>query len=119
MLEQFLALETQGWRALSSSADAGVEFYSQILRNDALMLFPGGMLVNGKEAILHSFGAQPWRSFQIEDARLLELTEASVALVYRVTAEREGQDPYIALVSSTYVRTGQNWKLAVHQQTPA
>jgi hypothetical protein len=39
-------------------------------------------------------------------------------LVYSVVAQREGLEPYSAVVSSTYVRRDGEWKLAFHQQTP-
>lgn len=32
--------------------------------------------------------------------------------------ELEEQEPYVALVSSTYVRDECGWRLVVHQQTP-
>ena len=32
--------------------------------------------------------------------------------------EREGSDPYAALISSTYVLREGAWKLALHQQAP-
>jgi len=52
---------------------------------------PGGMLIDGKEKILKSLAAQPWKSFQIEELSNFLIRKCWV-LVYRVTA-REGNAP--------------------------
>ncbi len=117
-MQYLIELEEQGWQALSTEGDAGKEFYSSVLSNDALMLFPGGMLIDGKEKILESLAAQPWKSYQIDNPRVISLSENIGVLVYRVTAQRESSDPYVALISSTYVLSDGTWKLVLHQQTP-
>jgi hypothetical protein len=116
-MQELIDLEERGWQALSSEGEAGKSFYSSVLHDDAVMLFPGGMLISGKENILKSLGTQPWKSFQIEDPRVISLSESAGVLVYRVTAQREGSDPYMALISSTYVLSSGDWKLILHQQT--
>jgi ketosteroid isomerase-like protein len=116
-MDELIELERQGWRALSSQGDAGHKFYASVLREDAVMLFPGGMRIDGRENILASLSSQPWESFEIESPRAVSLTQDAVVLVYRVTARRKGSPPYIALISSTYVQD-RDWKLVVHQQTP-
>jgi ketosteroid isomerase-like protein len=116
-MDELIELERQGWRALSSQGDAGQKFYASVLREDAVMLFPGGMRIDGRENILASLSSQPWESFEIESPRVVSLTHKAVVLVYRVTARRKGSPPYIALISSTYVQD-RDWKLVVHQQTP-
>ncbi|MCA9873891.1 MAG: nuclear transport factor 2 family protein [Anaerolineales bacterium] len=113
-----IELEEQGWQALSSAGDAGKRFYEAILREDAVMVFPGGLRLSGKEAILASLAAQPWQSFQMEEAQTLDLTENAGVVVYQVTAQRAGSAPYEALISSTYVQHNGVWKLVLHQQTP-
>jgi hypothetical protein len=40
-------------------------------------------------------------------------------VVYRVRAQHPGEAPYDAVISSTFVRDGDGWKLAFHQQTPS
>lgn len=59
-----------------------------------------------------------WTSFQIEEPQVISLSKGVEVVVYRVTAQREGSAPYIALVNSTYVLSAGMWKLALHQQTP-
>jgi hypothetical protein len=116
-MQTLIDLETQGWQALSTGAEASKKFYSSILRDDAVMLFPGGTVINGKEKILQSLAAQPWQSFQIENPQIISLSESAGVLIYRVTAQRKGSDPYVALISSTYVLSDGAWKLVLHQQT--
>jgi hypothetical protein len=116
-MDEFIELEKQGWHALSTEGDAGKRFYASVLRNDSVMLFPGGKKIQGRDNILQSLGSQPWESFLIEDAQVFWLTTNAVTLVYTATAQRKGGQPYIALISSTYVRDS-DWKLVVHQHTP-
>jgi hypothetical protein len=116
-MQDLIDLEEQGWQALSSGGEASKNFYSSVLRDDSVMLFPGGMLIDGKEKILKSLVAQPWKSFQIEEPRVISLSESAGVLVYRVTAQREGGDTYVALINSTYVLSNGTWKLVLHQQT--
>jgi hypothetical protein len=116
-MHEVIELEEQGWQALSQHGDAGKKFYASVLRDNAVMLFPGGMRIDGRERILESLGAQPWESFKIENAQVIQLTKDAATLVYKVTARRKGSDAYTALISSTYVRD-KTWQLVVHQQTP-
>jgi ketosteroid isomerase-like protein len=116
-MKELVELERQGWEALSTEGDAGKTFYASVLREDAVMVFPGGMRLEGRDRILQSIGSQPWQTFQIEEPRSVPLSANAVTLIYRARAQREGSEPYAALISSTYVREG-GWKLAVHQHTP-
>ncbi len=118
MLDELLHRETAGWRALSTSLEAAREFYAAVLRDDAVMLFPSGLRLVGKAAILDSFDARPWRGFALESPAVIELGSDAAALTYRVAADGGGSEPYRALASSTYVRDGREWRLALHQQTP-
>lgn len=116
-MEELVELEKKGWQALSMEVGAGKRFYEAILREDAVMLFPNGIRIEGKERILNSLGAQPWKTFHIENVKVVSLSANAATVVYRVTAQREGMHTYSALVSSTYVRD-RKWRLVVHQQTP-
>jgi len=49
---------------------------------------------------------------------VLPVSEQVSILLYRVSARREGSEPYVALVSSTYAHDEDEWKLVLHQQTP-
>ena len=109
-------LEREGWEALSSGR--GGEYYREHLADNALMAFSFGVMTRD-EAIAAMESAPPWASFELKDPRVVELTEDSGVVVYAVEARREGQEPYAAVVSSTFVRHDGAWKLAFHQQTPA
>ena len=109
-------LEREGWEALSSGR--GGEYYREHLADTALMAFSFGVMTRD-QAIAAMESAPPWASFEMKDPRVVELTEDSGVVVYAVEARREGQEPYSAVVSSTFVRQDGAWKLAFHQQTPA
>jgi len=116
-LQCLRALETQGWESLSKGKEAAQEFYRSLLTDDAVMVFPGGLLLRGKEEILKSIGSQPWETFQFEETYEIALAENAGTIIYKVTARRKGSATYIALISSLYVRRDGEWKLALHQQT--
>ena len=119
MQSNLVELEEKGWTALSSGVEESRKFYESILSNQAVMLFPGGLYMNGKAEILKSLAAQPWKSFQIENLEVVSLSENSAVVIYKVTAQREGTEPYKALISSTYALVNGDWKLFVHHQTLA
>jgi hypothetical protein len=51
------------------------------------------------------------------DPRVVTMTEDSAVLLYRAIAQRAGEEPYTAVMSSTFVREVGTWKLAFHQQS--
>ena len=116
-LEQLLVqLEREGWEALSCGR--GGEYYREHLADNALMAFPFGVM--SRDAAIEAIeSAPPWATFEIEDPQVVALTDDSAVVVYRATAQRAGQEPYSAVISSTFVRRDGAWKLAFHQQTPA
>jgi len=117
--DDITTLERNGWKALSTSKAAAEEFYGAVLAEDARMLFPGGIQLAGKRAILDALAAQPWKSFELNDVHEFALGGNVRGLTYRVIANRTGQDEYEAIISSVYVQIEGHWKLALHQQTPA
>ena len=110
-------LERAGWRALSTGGDEAAGFYADVLAKDVLMLLPGGMVIDDRDRVIDSMRGAPWTSFELTDERVLDLSPESAVVAYQATARREGAE-YKALFNSTYVREGNDWKLAVHQQTP-
>lgn len=116
-MQHLLQLEEQGSQALSLSQGFARKFYNDVLRDDAVMVFPGGLILCGKENILADIGGQPWKGFCIQDAQVIALSETAGVVVYKVTAQREAGVPYVALISSTYIEVNETWKLVMHQQT--
>lgn len=111
----FLALEEEGWKALSTTG--GAAYYRECMTDDGIMVFPG--MVLSKDACIAAIEhAAPWSWFRIEEPRTMRLTEDSAIVIYRASAQRDGQPRYTALMSSVYVRRDGAWKLAFHQQTP-
>jgi hypothetical protein len=118
MTEDKLAtLEREGWDALSSHGEAARAFYDRVLDEQVVMLLPGGMVLDDRETIIESMSGQPWARYTLEHLRSFQPTPDIGLVTYGVVAERDGQE-YSALMSSTYVRRKDGWRLAFHQQTP-
>jgi hypothetical protein len=115
MTDRLLQPEGLGWQALSSPGP--VKFCEEWLADDAVLIVPG--MVIDREKFLHAFAdKQPWASHHIEERRALWLTDDSAALIYRVTAQRDGQPAFAAPMTSVYVMRADRCQLILHQQTP-
>lgn len=116
LTQTLIALEDHAWRGLSQGT--GAEFYERNLTPDALMAFPFGLL--DREAAIASLrDAPPWATYQIDDPRVIALTDASAILTYQATAQRTGEEPYLARMTTVFVNVDGTWKTAFHQQTPS
>lgn len=114
-MEELEALERRGWEALSG-AD-GAAYYANVMADDGLMVFPG-ILLDRAQSLRAIAGAPPWASFDLEDVRIVEAGPDGAIVTYRATAQREGEAPYRAWMSSVYARRGGSWRLVLHQQSP-
>ncbi len=65
--DELIALERDGWEALSSSGEAARAFYERVLDRTVVMLLPGGMVLDDRATIVNSMGGQPWSSFELKD----------------------------------------------------
>jgi hypothetical protein len=83
------------------------------------MVFPGSLLIGGKAKILRAIDSQPWRSFRLDRPRVIWLSETAAVVLCGVAAQCESTAPYVALISSAYALREGQWKMVVHQQTPA
>lgn len=115
--EDLVALEREGWAALSTGGDVAAAFYDAVLAEQVLALLPGGLVIHDRAALIDAMAGPPWSSFDLADARVLDLGAGAAVVAYRATAQRDGA-AYTALFNSTYVRRADGWRLAVHQQTP-
>ena len=111
-------LEREGWAALVAGGSAAREFYDRVLDDGpVLMLLPGGLVLEDRGLILQSMGDSPWRSADVGELRVVQPTPDTGLVAYSASAERDGQE-YDALLSSLYVRRGEEWRMVFHQQTP-
>lgn len=116
--DELIDLEERGWRALAMTGQAAGEFYEWVLDDTALMLLPGGIVLDDRSTIVESMSGQPWSSFWLEEMRVLRPTADVGVVACGVVARREGSAEYSALISTSYVRRTNGWKLTLHQQTP-
>jgi hypothetical protein len=111
---ELLGLEEVFWRAAGSR-----EKYADNLAPDAVHVFPGWGVVTDRERVLRSVeDAEPWESFTIDDPQVVALGDDAAALLYTTRANRAGQAPYLAAITTVYRRDEGDWRLVVHQQTP-
>ncbi|MGF2948673.1 nuclear transport factor 2 family protein [Microbacterium alcoholitolerans] len=114
-LDDLLALEREGWDALCGST--GGAFYGDLMSADAVMILVNGMVLD-RDAVAASLGgAPPWDRYELSDARSIPIGAESAALVYRARAERDGEVPFDALMTSVYTRDEDRIRLALYQQT--
>jgi hypothetical protein len=114
--QSLLAIERKGWDALCAST--GDTFYGALMTKDAVMVLANGAVMD-TSAVVEALGqAPPWRTYEISDVRLVRTGTDSSALVYTGTAYREAAEPaFVGMMSSVYVRDGEDWRLALYQQT--
>lgn len=97
---------------------SGPDFYGSSMAPDARMVFPPPVGILAGEEIVEGLKQGPrWQSVDFDEKTETSLGVAAV-LAYKATGNKDGEDPYIALCASTYVKSGGNWVLLAHQQTP-
>lgn len=116
-MTELLEIERAGWDSLCNNT--GSEFYGALMTEDAMMILAGGMALD-RDAVVRSLReAPPWQRYEISKEKLINGGSDLAILVYRGQAAREGMDsPFVAWMSSTYVRRAGSWRLATYQQTP-
>jgi hypothetical protein len=116
LTEELLELEHAGWKSLCDGS--GDAFYGGVMTDDAVMVLANGMVMD-RDTVTSALGeSPPWARYEIEDVRLIEISEDTAALVYTGTGWRdESDEPFVGAMSSVYHRTGNGWKLALYQQS--
>ncbi len=111
-----LGIERRGWDSLCDST--GDVFYGQLMTDDALMVLANGMVL-ARDGVVEALSqSPPWRRHDISDVRLVRTGTDGAALVYVGTAYGdEGGPPFVGAMTSVYVRAGDDWRLALYQQT--
>jgi hypothetical protein len=72
--DELVELEERGWRALADGPQAAAAFYEQSLADEVVMLFPGGIRMADRAAIIASMGGPPWAGYELEDPQVLQPT---------------------------------------------
>lgn len=110
-----LALEQRGWQSLcDGTSDA---FYGSIMTDDGVMVLAGGFALDRAGVVASLADAPRWDHFEISDERVVAVTDDVHTLVYTGSATRGSEPEFRALMSSTYVRVNEEWRLALYQQT--
>ena len=116
-MDELIELERAGWASLCDGT--GDVFYGQTMASEAVMVLADGSVMTRDEVVAALGQAPPWASYEIDDVRVVPIGERSVALVYVGTGHRDGDGPpFVAVMSSVYVKRDDGWKLALYQQTP-
>ena len=114
-LERLAALEHRGWDALCTST--GGAFYGELMTADALMVLVNGMVLDRDQVVASLDGAPAWDDYQLTEPTRVDLGSQAAALTYRATAYRSGEQPFVALMSSSYRLIDGFPRLALYQQT--
>ena len=111
-----IELEKQFWRA-SASRDGA--FYRRRCTPNALFVFPFTVMeLPAYSEALEAIN-DPWHGCQLQDVRLVRLTENSATLLYLATANRlSGRHTYRSFITSVYVQRRNTWLLTHQQHTP-
>lgn len=111
--KDLLNLEEHFWKGEHS-------FYRANVAEEGLMVFPPPAGILSKAEVMESVEkGQRWIDVAFDQVHFQPMTDDAILLVYQAAAYRSGQEgPYRAFISSLYVRDGENWFLAFHQQTP-
>jgi hypothetical protein len=117
LTRELLELEHRGWAALSDGS--GADFYGSLMTDDGVMVLANGAVADRAAVVGSLRNAPPWRRFEIDSARAVRAGADAAVLVYEARAWREESEaPFAGAMTSTYVRTGGRWRLAVYTQTP-
>ncbi len=117
LIDDLQELERAGWEALTT--ESGADFYRDLMTDDGVMLLANGSALGRDDVVETLRESEPWQRFDITDVSVLPITEDVAVLHYRVMAFRSPEaEAFAGRLASTYVRQGDAWKLALHQQTP-
>ena len=95
----------------------GASFYDAHLHAGAVMIFPHMGILDRISIIESLAAASRWTEVEMEE-RHSAAADHTIVLTYLAVARRDTDPPYRAFCSSTYVRTGDDWMMLAHQQTP-
>lgn len=94
----------------------GTDVFRTRLAPTCLMAFPGIGMLEGDEIFESLKDAPRWTSVEMTGRHRLE-TDGLTVVGYTATGRREGEDPYHALCTSTWLNAAGGWRLVQHQQS--
>lgn len=112
--DDLLDLERAGWDSLCRGT--GAAFYGSIMTDDAVMVLANGMVMDRDQVAASLSEAPPWDAYDIDVIRTIPASDDVACLIYVGTGHR-GESTFVGVMSSTYVRHGARWKLALYHQT--
>ncbi|HEX6663536.1 MAG TPA: nuclear transport factor 2 family protein [Gaiellaceae bacterium] len=119
LIEDFIRLETQVWRALANG-DADAD--GRMLSDDFLGVYPTGF-ADRTDHIGQLADGPTIATFALHDARMIAVSESAVMLSYRAEFEHRTSDVPSGMqamyVSSLWCRRGGKWLNVFSQDTPA
>lgn len=98
--------------------DGSPDYYRRVVDDEAMFVIPGMGRVTKQQCIDIAASSVPWTSETIDHVETVQLADHVLGLTYHVVAEREGQDPYEAWMSSVWRRTDGHWRLVMTQHSP-
>ena len=105
------------WTAEGLLWTGGTDAYRNRMGRTCMMAFPGPGILQGEE-ILDALADAPRWSEVAMAGRHLAQSDGLIVLGYTARAQRDGDAPYSALCSSTWIDTPAGWRIVQHQQSP-
>lgn len=113
--DELFALEEGFWLA-------GADHFAAHVDDQCLLAFPQAGEMHGihsaEDVAATATPDNRWRDLSMTGRHVIELTDDVTIISYRAEVTRADGQPYAALVSSAYVRRGDERKLAFHQHSP-
>jgi hypothetical protein len=110
--DELVALEERFWLEGGGSPD----FWRSHFADDGVVALPFGIMDKDQTVEAMARG-KPWERIDMDDLRVVPLTETSVLMASTATAARVDDEDYRAVIGSVYVQRDDSWLLLFHQQS--
>lgn len=109
------------WKFEESLWTGDAENYREKVHKDCVMALPAPPFVfDGKAAISAVSNTPRWSKAEFSDGQISRPKHGLIAIAYSVNADREGNEPYQAHCTSTYLldEEADRWHVVQHAQVP-
>jgi hypothetical protein len=110
--DELVALEERFW--LEGGGNS--ELWRTHFADDGVVALPFGIM-DKSQTIEAMARGRPWARIDMDDLRVVPITERSVLVTYEATAARADDEDYLAVIGSVYVQRDDSWQLLFHQQS--